>query len=166
MGSSYFRLLVAEVGDRRPVPAGGGGCEPPVTVDRGGGGALRLLADEKVYVGWGDALTRDGIIPPGDIGKAEAALSELVGKASAAGCSDPVIVGTGTLRRALNGEDARARLEEAASLPITAADAGAKIVEINPNPTPLTVYTDFSFRGNSGEILPLIDMELSQALQH
>jgi NAD-dependent deacetylase len=57
-------------------------------------------------------------------------------------------------------------VQPAASLPITAADAGAKIVEINPNPTPLTVYADFSFRGNSGEILPLIDKELSQALQH
>jgi NAD-dependent deacetylase len=54
----------------------------------------------------------------------------------------------------------------AASLPITAADAGATIVEINPNPTPLTVYAQFSFRGNSGEILPLIDKELSQTLQH
>jgi len=57
-------------------------------------------------------------------------------------------------------------VQPAASLPIAAADAGAKIVEINPNPTPLTVYTDFSFRGNSGEILPLIDNELSHALQH
>jgi len=57
-------------------------------------------------------------------------------------------------------------VQPAASLPITAADAGAKIVEINPNPTPLTVYADFSFRGNSGEILPLIDRELSQALHH
>ncbi len=57
-------------------------------------------------------------------------------------------------------------VQPAASLPITAADAGAKIVEINPDPTPLTVYTDFTFRGNSREILPLIDKELSQALQH
>ena len=57
-------------------------------------------------------------------------------------------------------------VQPAASLPIAAADAAAKIVEINPDPTPLTVYTDFSFRGNSGEILPLIDKELSQALQH
>ncbi len=57
-------------------------------------------------------------------------------------------------------------VQPAASLPIAAADAGAKIVEINPDPTPLTVYTNFSFRGNSGEILPLIDKDLSQALQH
>ncbi len=57
-------------------------------------------------------------------------------------------------------------VQPAASLPIAAADAGAKIVEINPDPTPLTVYADFSFRGNSGETLPLIDKELSQALQH
>lgn len=57
-------------------------------------------------------------------------------------------------------------VQPAASLPIAAADAGAKIVEINPDPTPLTVYADFAFKGNSGEILPLIDNELSQALQH
>lgn len=56
-------------------------------------------------------------------------------------------------------------VQPAASLPVAASDAGAKIVEINPDPTPLTSYADFSFRGKSGEILPLIDRELQRALR-
>lgn len=56
-------------------------------------------------------------------------------------------------------------VQPAASLPLTAAQAGAKIVEINPDPTPLTSYADFSFRGKSGEILPVIDEELEKAFQ-
>ncbi len=50
----------------------------------------------------------------------------------------------------------------AASLPFEASEAGAKIVEINPDPTPLSLYADFSIRGKSGEILPLIDEELKK----
>jgi len=53
-------------------------------------------------------------------------------------------------------------VQPAASLPLAAAQAGAKIVEINPDPTPLTSYSDFSFRGKAGEILPLIDKELKR----
>ena len=56
-------------------------------------------------------------------------------------------------------------VQPAASLPLTAAEAGAKIVEVNPAPTPLTSYADFSFRGGAGEILPLIDEKLHVALQ-
>lgn len=58
-----------------------------------------------------------------------------------------------------------ALVQPAASLPLSAAEAGAKIVEINPDPTPLTPYADFSFRGKAGEILPLIDKELKKELQ-
>jgi NAD-dependent deacetylase len=49
----------------------------------------------------------------------------------------------------------------AASLPLTALEAGATVVEINPEPTPLTQQVDFSFRGKAGEILPRIDQALS-----
>ena len=58
-----------------------------------------------------------------------------------------------------------ALVQPAASLPLAAAEAGAKIVEINPDPTPLTPYADFSFRGKSGEILSFIDEELQKKLQ-
>ena len=57
-------------------------------------------------------------------------------------------------------------VQPAASLPFSAADAGAKIIEINPEPTPLSSHADFSFRGRSGEILPMIDAELEKAEKH
>jgi NAD-dependent deacetylase len=53
-------------------------------------------------------------------------------------------------------------VQPAASLPFEASEAGAKIVEINLDPTPLSLYADFSIRGRSGEILPLIDEELKK----
>jgi NAD-dependent deacetylase len=42
----------------------------------------------------------------------------------------------------------------AASLPLEAADAGAIVVEINPEQTPLTRRADFFLQGPSGRILP------------
>ena len=54
-------------------------------------------------------------------------------------------------------------VQPAASLPLTAKEAGAVIVEINPNTTPFTEYADFSFRGESGKILPQISRKLNPA---
>jgi NAD-dependent deacetylase len=51
-------------------------------------------------------------------------------------------------------------VQPAASLPLAAAKAGAKVVEINPDSTPLTSYADFSIKGKAGEILPKIDKKL------
>lgn len=51
----------------------------------------------------------------------------------------------------------------AASLPLAAAETGAKIIEINPDATPLTPSCDFSIRGKAGDILPLIDTRLKSA---
>ena len=51
-------------------------------------------------------------------------------------------------------------VQPAASLPLSAAHEGAKVIEINPDPTPLTGSADFSFRAKSGEFLPLLDEEL------
>ncbi|MBA7524514.1 NAD-dependent protein deacylase [subsurface metagenome] len=53
-------------------------------------------------------------------------------------------------------------VQPAASLPFEASEAGAKIVEINLEPTPFSLYADFSIRGKSGEFLPLIDEELKK----
>jgi len=53
-------------------------------------------------------------------------------------------------------------VQPAASLPLYASDAGAKIIEINPDPTPLTSYANLSLQGKAGEILPLIDQHLSR----
>lgn len=56
-------------------------------------------------------------------------------------------------------------VQPAASLPLAAAQAGATVVEVNPEPTPLTPYAAFSFRGKAGEVLPAIDEELSKTHQ-
>ena len=47
-----------------------------------------------------------------------------------------------------------ALVEPAASLPYRARQAGAVLVEINPQQTPLTEVADFVFTGPSGTILP------------
>ena len=49
-----------------------------------------------------------------------------------------------------------ALVQPAASLPLIAKRAGATLVEINPEPTPLTHLADFPFQGKSGEVLPEI----------
>jgi len=53
-------------------------------------------------------------------------------------------------------------VQPAASLPFAAARAGAKIVEINPEPTPLTPHADVFLAGRSGEILPAMDRLLRE----
>jgi NAD-dependent deacetylase len=45
----------------------------------------------------------------------------------------------------------------AAGLPYAAAEAGAFLVEVNPEPTPLSEACDVTLRGAAGEILPLLD---------
>ena len=45
-------------------------------------------------------------------------------------------------------------VQPAASLPLEAMEAGAMVIEINPQPTPLSRWMDFSLRGASGSILP------------
>lgn len=45
----------------------------------------------------------------------------------------------------------------AASLPEIAHAAGAYVVEVNPEETPLTALCDESLRGKAGEVLPLFD---------
>ncbi len=45
-------------------------------------------------------------------------------------------------------------VEPAASLPFAARQAGAVVIEVNPEPTPLTSVAQISLRGAAGEILP------------
>jgi NAD-dependent deacetylase len=68
------------------------------------------------------------------------------------GCEVMFVIGTSAV------------VQPAASLPLTAANAGAAIIEINPDPTPLTSYTDFSLRGKAGDILPRINEELDRTI--
>lgn len=47
-------------------------------------------------------------------------------------------------------------VEPAASLPLIARQAGATLVEINPDPTPVTGHADYVLQGPSGVILPVL----------
>jgi len=55
-----------------------------------------------------------------------------------------------------------AMVQPAASLPLSAAEAGAKVIEINPDPTPITGSADFSYRAKSGEFLSILNEELKK----
>jgi NAD-dependent deacetylase len=54
-----------------------------------------------------------------------------------------------------------AYVQPAASLPLMAAERGAKIIEINPEPTPLSPSADFAFQARAGEVLPALDALLA-----
>lgn len=47
-------------------------------------------------------------------------------------------------------------VEPAASLPYIALEGGARVIEVNPQPTPLTGSASVSLRGAAGEMLPLL----------
>jgi NAD-dependent deacetylase len=49
-----------------------------------------------------------------------------------------------------------ALVHPAASLPLEALDAGAWVVEVNPQRTPLTPRADYFLEGVSGAILPAL----------
>jgi NAD-dependent deacetylase len=52
----------------------------------------------------------------------------------------------------------------AASIPITAKDRGATVIEINLEPTPLTdQISDYLISGAAGEIIPAIVQEIKRA---
>jgi NAD-dependent protein deacetylase/lipoamidase len=63
---------------------------------------------------------------------------------AAAGCDLFLSVGTSGL------------VEPAASLPFRALEAHAPVVEINPNPTPLSALATFVLPGPAGEVLPAL----------
>jgi NAD-dependent deacetylase len=63
----------------------------------------------------------------------------------AAACRAMLVIGTSAV------------VEPAASLPRAAARAGAKIIEINIDPTPITPLADVFLPGKAGEILPRLD---------
>ncbi len=47
-------------------------------------------------------------------------------------------------------------VEPAASLPFIALESGARVIEVNPQSTPLTASASVSLRGAAGEMLPLL----------
>jgi NAD-dependent deacetylase len=65
----------------------------------------------------------------------------------AAACDLCFVVGTSAL------------VYPAAGLPYAAAEAGAFLVEVNPERTPLSEACDVTLRGTAGELLPLLETE-------
>jgi NAD-dependent deacetylase len=76
---------------------------------------------------------------------------EVIGRAfrESGSCDVMLVVGTSAL------------VHPAASLPSHAASSGVKVVEINPEATPLTGEADVSLHGKAGEVLPLLDAALA-----
>lgn len=62
--------------------------------------------------------------------------------AAARACEVFLCVGTSTV------------VEPAATLPFVALEAGARVIEVNTQPTPLSARASLSLRGGAGEILP------------
>lgn len=71
-----------------------------------------------------------------------AALEQAMGVSTA--CDVFLCVGTSAL------------VQPAASLPMMALESGARVVEINPEPTPLSPSVHHLLRGPSGEVLPAV----------
>lgn len=54
-------------------------------------------------------------------------------------------------------------VQPAASFALWAKEYGARLAEVNPDPTPLTPYCDWVFKGKSGEVLPALLAALGHA---
>ena len=54
-------------------------------------------------------------------------------------------------------------VQPAASLPFVALNAGAVVIEINPNPTPLSTEANFSLQATAAEALSMITAELAHS---
>jgi NAD-dependent deacetylase len=56
-------------------------------------------------------------------------------------------------------------VQPAALMPVVAKESGAKIIEINPEPTPLTGdISDYLIRGTAGDVMNRIMADLEQLL--
>ena len=70
---------------------------------------------------------------------------------AAESCQTVLVVGTSAV------------VQPAATLPLVARDHGAAIIEVNPEPTPLSEVADTVLRGPSGDLLPLVWSQLARA---
>jgi NAD-dependent deacetylase len=52
-------------------------------------------------------------------------------------------------------------VQPAASMPLIAREAGAFVMEINPDPTPLSPFVDITLHGRAGEALPEVVAAIS-----
>ena len=86
----------------------------------------------------------DGLLRPDVVWFGESLPREVLNAAwtAAAGCRTMLVVGTSAV------------VQPAAALPLVARRNGARLVEINPQETPLSEYADVVFREPAGEALP------------
>jgi len=56
-----------------------------------------------------------------------------------------------------------ALVQPAASLPLAAKQHGATVIEVNPDPTPISHLVDASLQGKAGEVLPALLAALAEA---
>lgn len=85
-----------------------------------------------------------GLLRPGVVWFGEALPADVLHKAMEAAARAQVFIVAGT----------SAAVQPAASLPVLARQAGAKVVEVNLEATPLSPLADACFLGKSGEVLP------------
>jgi NAD-dependent deacetylase len=85
-----------------------------------------------------------GLLRPNVVWFGESLNPDILRRAEAALIQSQVVMVVGT----------SAVVQPAASFALWARQSGAKIAEINPDPTPLTAHCDFALTGQAGEILP------------
>jgi NAD-dependent deacetylase len=85
-----------------------------------------------------------GLLRPNVVWFGESLNPDILRRAEAALIQSQVVMVVGT----------SAVVQPAASFALWARQSGAKIAEINPDPTPLTAHSDFALTGQAGEILP------------
>jgi NAD-dependent deacetylase len=85
-----------------------------------------------------------GLLRPGVVWFGEALPGEILQTAVAAARASLVFLVVGT----------SGAVQPAASLPLLAREAGARVIEVNAEETPLTPVVDLSLRGSAGQLLP------------
>ena len=87
-----------------------------------------------------------GLLRPNVVWFGESLNPEILRQAEAALMRSQVVLVVGT----------SALVQPAASFALWARQSGAKVAEINLDPTPLTAHCDFAVSGKTGEILPVL----------
>ena len=87
-----------------------------------------------------------GLLRPNVVWFGESLNPEILRQAEAALMRSQVVLVVGT----------SALVQPAASFALWARQSGAKVAEINLDPTPLTAHCDFAVSGKAGEILPVL----------
>jgi NAD-dependent deacetylase len=100
---------------------------------------------------WGDEVPPScthcgGLLRPDVVWFGEMLPAEALGEAMRASTESDVFLSVGT----------STVVEPAASLPFQALRGGAMVIEVNPDPTPLTPHASFSLRGPAATVLPAL----------